>query len=313
MIKGTPRIARSAWICSMALAAALLWLAALPASGSANVLAKFTHCPKENPEVNVEGGACVFSKSRYLTTKWKSPTPPSELQAGNVTIPFVKPLVLQGGFLGLTFEPVRLVGPEDGAALLTPVAQSVPGGLSSEIDVSKLHGATLAAYEKAVAKPSKAKVTATVELAPAGAEVFLNSGNLLNQEGTFLTLPLKMKFSNEFLGDSCYAGSDASPILVELTDGTTAPPPPNEPISGQLGELKFVGETHIAVKEDSLVSNSFEAPGVQGCGREAAWQEEVDEAINSKAGLPSPAGTNSTRINGTQLLAGVELLREHGF
>jgi hypothetical protein len=313
MMRGTQRAARLAWACSMAVAAALLALAVLAAPGSADVLSKFTHCPKENPEVNVEGGACVFSKSQYLTTKWKQPVAPAGLQAGNVTIPFVKPLVLQGGFLGLTFEPVRLVGPEDGAPLLTPVAQPVPGGLSSEIDVTKLHGATLAAYEKAVAKPNRAKVTATVELAPAGAEVFLNSGNLLNQEGTFLTLPLKMKFSNEFLGEDCYAGSDASPILVELTDGTTSPPPPGEPISGQLGQLKFVGETHIAVKENSLVSNTFEAPGVQGCGREAAWQEEVDEAINSKAGLPSPPGSNSTRINGTQLLAGVGVLREHGF
>ena len=309
--RGTQRIARGAWICSLGLAALLLWLAALPAFASANGLSVFQHCPKDNPEVNVEGGACVYSKSHYLASGWKSPQPPSELTAGNVTIPFTKPLVLQGGFAGLQFEPLPLIGPEDGASRIVPAAEPVPGGLAGEIDVSKLHGATLAAYEATIAS-GKTKVTATVELAPENATIMLNSGNLLSAEGAFLTLPLKMKFSNSFLGEHCYSGSDADPIVVELTDGTTAPPPPAEPISGQFGRLRILHEDEIVIKEDSLVGNSFEAPAVQGCGREAAWQEEVDEAIDSKAGLPSPPGNNSTRLNGRQQLAGVELLRERG-
>ena len=310
MRRGTPPIALRAWIWQAALAAVLVSFVALPAVASAGGLQKFQHCPKENPEVAVESGACVYAKSQYTTTNWKSPEPPSGLQAGNVTIPFVKPVVLQGGFSGLTSEPVLLVGPEDGADRLVPAAEPVPGGLAGEIDASKLHGATLEAYEAAV-HGRKTGVTATIEIAPNAAAVILNSAFLLTTEGTFLTLPLKMKFSNPFLGEHCYAGSDAAPIVVELTDGTTSPPPPNEPISGQLGKLKF-GETEITIKEDSLVGNSFEAPAVEGCGREAAWQAEVDEAINSKAGLPSPAGTNSTRINGKQLLTGVETLRQHG-
>lgn len=312
MLDGTQRIARQAWIGTVALLAMLLTCAAIPALASAVSLQKFAHCPKENPEVNVESGGCVYSKSKATASTWKQPQPPSELQAGNVTIPFVKPLVLQGGFAGLLPEPTPLVGPEDGAPRVMPAAQPVPGGLAGEIDVSKLHGATLAAYEEAIAH-HKTKVTATIEIAPANATVFVNSGALLSGEGTFLTLPLKMKFSNSFLGESCYAGSDEAPILVELTDGTTAPPPPNEPISGQLGTLKFSEHNReIIIKEQSLVANSFEAPAVQGCGREAAWQAEVDEAINSKAGLPSPPGTNSTRIDGSQALIGVEALRAQG-
>jgi hypothetical protein len=311
MTRETRQIARGARICSTAVVAALLALAALPALASAGGLSLFQHCPKENPEVNVEGGVCVYSKSQYQTSNWKSPQPPSELQAGNVVIPFVKPLVLQGGFGGLTEEPLPLIGPEDGAARIVPVAEPVPGGLAGEIDASKLHGAALEAYEAAI-RHHNTKVTATVEAAPANATIILNSGNLLNGEGTFLTLPLKMKFSNSFLGENCYSGSDVAPIVVELTDGTTAPPPPNEPITGALGRLKFLQKSLIVIKEQSLVANSFEAPAVQGCGREAAWQEEVDEAINSKAGLPSPAGNNSTRLNGRQALTGVETLREHG-
>ena len=309
--RGTKRIARGAWICTLGLAALLLSLAVLPALASASGLSVFQHCPKENPEVNVEGGACVYSKSTADASGWKQPQPPSELTAGNVTIPFTKPLVLQGGFAGLQFEPLPLVGPEDGASRIVPVAEPVPGGLAGEIDSSKLHGATLAAYEAAIAS-HKTKVTATVELAPTNATIMLNSGNLLNAEGAFLTLPLKMKFSNSFLGESCYSGSDAAPIVVELTDGTTAPPPPAEPMTGQFGRIRAIHNNEIVIKEDSLVGNSFEAPAVQGCGREAAWQEEVDEAINSKAGLPSPPGSNSTRLDGRQQLIGVGVLREHG-
>jgi hypothetical protein len=306
-MRGTPR----ARLCRIAVSAALLTLAVVPAAASAGPLAKFSNCPKESPELQNEGAACVYSQSRYKTTKWEKPEPPSSLQAGNVVIPFVKPLVLQGGFIGITEGLVPLVAPEDGALRVVPVAEPVPGGLKSEIDTSLLHGAALAAFNEAV-KNKETKVTATVEIAPTNAPIFLSSENLLGQGGTFLTLPLKMKFSNPFLGESCYSGSDAAPILVELTDGATNPPPPAEPITGQLGTLAEVPGRVIAIKEDSLVANSFEAPAVEGCGKEAAWQGEVDAAINAKAGLPSPPGHNSTRINGTQFLTGIPNLRERG-
>lgn len=298
--------------CLAAVMAAFAVFGVLPALSSANLLEKFKNCPKENPEINTENAGCVYSQSQYKTSTWAKPEPPSGLQAGNITIPFTKALILQGGIRELSVEPVPLVAPEDGALRVVPVGEPVPGGLRATIDTTKLHGPALEAYKAALANRED-KVTATIEVAPVNAEMQLNAGNVLNVEGTFLTLPVKMKFTNSFLGESCYAGSDASPILVDLTDATTSPPPPNEPISGQLGTLSFLQGTVIAIKEDSLVGNSFEAPAVEGCGREAAWQEEVDAAINSKAGLPSPAGHNSTRINGTQFLTGVTVLKEHGF
>jgi hypothetical protein len=294
---------------AVALAGVLLALAAVPTVASAFTLESFKHCPKENPELQVESAACVYSKSVYNASKWAQPEPPSQLQAGNVIIPFKKPLLLQGGFLGIVEGTIPLVPPEDGTPAIMPTPEPVPGGLASEIDPSKLHGATLQAYEEAI-HHHQTKVTATIESA---GPAMLTPDSLLAAEGTFLTLRLKVKFSNPVLGEGCYSGSDAEPVVTELTDGTTSPPPPNEPISGQLGALKFVKKVVIAIKEDSLVGNSFEAPAVHGCGAEPAWQEEVDEAINSKAGLPSPAGHNSTRINGSQFLAGIETLRGLGF
>ena len=306
MHRGTARSVRVAVTATMA---SLLLVGALAGEASANdPLERFQHCPVHLTE------GCVYSKSQYRTEHWQKPTPPSTLVAGNVTIPLSKALVLQGGLNNLfNEEPEPLVAPEDGAPRVVPVPETVPGGLKAELDESKLSGATLAAYREAL-KSHETRVTATIETAPANAGIFLNNLHLLLQEGNFLTLPVKVKFSNPFLGESCYSGSDAAPIEVELTDATTTGP--GEPLTGQLGRLTTVGPhggVLIAIRENSLVANNFEAPAVEGCGKEPAWQEEVDAAINSKAGLPSPPGHNSTRINGTQFVSNAQLVAEHGF
>jgi len=307
MLTGTARSVRAAVV---AVVVAVVSVAALASQAAASSpLERFQHCP-----VHLTQG-CIFSKSQYKTDHWAKPTPPSALVAGNVTIPLVKSLVLQGGINELFNEaPEPLVAPEDGAPRVVPTPENVPGGLKGEIDESKLSGATLAAFKEAV-KNHETKVTATIEPAPVNAAILLNNLNLLNVEGNFLTLPVKVKFSNPFLGEGCYSGSDAAPIDVELTDATTTGP--GEPLTGQLGTLSLVGHRAsgevILIKEDSLVANNFEAPAVEGCGREAAWQAEVDAAINSKAGLPSPPGHNSTRLNGTQFVTSAEEVAEHGF
>jgi hypothetical protein len=38
------------------------------------------------------------------------------------------------------------------------------------------------------------------------------------------------------LGSSCYVGSSARPLQLNLTAGATSPPAPNKPISGKRGE-----------------------------------------------------------------------------
>lgn len=80
-----------------------------------------------------------------------------------------------------------------------------------------------------------------------------------------------------------------------MTDGTTSPPPPNEPIKGFLGELhtKKGSEARILViSNNEIVNNSYEASAATGCGLGGG----ADGAVNAALGLPSPAGTNTAII-----------------
>ena len=58
----------------------------------------------------------------------------------------------------------------------------------------------------------------------------------------------------------------------------------------------------ITIFTDTLVSNTFATPGVDGCGVEGG----ADEAIDSALGPPSPAGQNVAVINGTLKAASAE-------
>jgi hypothetical protein len=112
-------------------------------------------------------------------------------------------------------------------------------------------------------------------------------------------LPLKVHLTNPagLLGNNCYVGSNSNPIELNLTLGTTEPPPPNEPISGK--QPKFVPdfETGIIHLEDgSYVDNSFAAPGANGCKLVLFGfiPISINGLVNEVSGLPSAAGTNET-------------------
>ena len=59
--------------------------------------------------------------------------------------------------------------------------------------------------------------------------------------------------------------------------------------------------------ENSLVDNSFSAPGVNGCAGILA--PVVDLAVDLKAGLPSAAGKNTAIMNGSFLKAEARIVR----
>jgi hypothetical protein len=112
---------------------------------------------------------------------------------------------------------------------------------------------------------------------------------------------------NPLLGEGCYVGSEAHPIQLHLTDGTTAPPPPNKPIKGKLGKAKSEVEKGFEstnIIENSLVDNSFSAPVSEGCG--GLFSFLIGPIINSKIGLPSAAGHNTAILSGSLNTAEVE-------
>lgn len=129
-------------------------------------------------------------------------------------------------------------------------------------------------------------VTATAELAGPSSSIVLNPGNLS------ISLPMKVKLSNPLIGSNCYIGSNSNPIQVRLITGTTSPPPPNRPITGQVGR-GGISEGVLVIPGNINVENSFSVPGASGCG----FLGILNPLINLKLQLPSAVGNNTLTIN----------------
>lgn len=289
-------------VVAMALTALLAVLgSASPALASnASKTAKlFAACP-----VGVENLAqCDYAKSGVG----------SEFQAGNIVVPLAKSLVLQGGITqNEETGATTFYGAEAGnATTLKPVPQVVPGGLEAIVDPTKLSGSALASYEAAVSG-GKSGVKLAIELAgPPTPAVSLEFDCFVTGTCPAIVLPVQVHFINSFLGKNCYVGNNHDPIHIELTTGETDPPPPNMPIKGNLGELKFGegGET-AEIVNDALVNNSYAAPGASNCGTPQT-ESQVDAAFDSKSGIPSPAGTNRALIVGTLHIASAKYVEEN--
>jgi hypothetical protein len=262
----------------VALAAVASPVCALSSPGSAvaaqhhprGVFAEFADCPLSNPAV----AQCIVA---HITG--------GEFVLGKKLVPIDKTITLQGGLIhapGPNFNAYLLTGAEDGNTL-SRTALSIPGGLQGM-------GATTSATE----------VTATVELASPTTFGQVNLASLVEEQGMGLALLLKVKLDNSLLGGGCYMGGGSSPIVLELTNGTTSPPLPNRPITGSGGQRESVledGREVVVAGNVSLVANSFSVPAVSGCtGLVAAL-------IDADVGLPSSAGHNAAIMNASMDLA----------
>jgi hypothetical protein len=86
---------------------------------------------------------------------------------------------------------------------------------------------------------------------------------------------------------------------LNLTDGTTSPAKPNEPIMGSVGKVFAKDEFNfVEILGSVFVDNDFAVPQATGCGGILSFL--IDPIINHKLGLPSPAG-NNTVIQDTHL------------
>jgi hypothetical protein len=122
--------------------------------------------------------------------------------------------------------------------------------------------------------------------------------NLLLEEGVALKLPVKVHLENPFLGSECYVGSSSSPLIWNLTTGTTSPPGPNKPITGTSGTITTKDEGEIVTLTGTkLVDNAWSAPTATGCGGILAFI--VDPIINSTVGLPAASGSNTAELINT--------------
>jgi len=268
---------------------ALLAALALPASASAAVhhptgaFANFGECPLSKSTIF----ACLYSE-----------TTSGFVQTGKKTVPIKNPVVLQGG-LELTESGETPFVPAEGGNTLTKVPQPVPGGLLG-ITAPSWWPSILRDLFNETINNGFTGVTATMELVgPAQ----VNAGALLSGSGPAVTLPVRVKLGNPFLGNSCYIGSSSSPIRLKLTSGTTSPPPPNTPITGFLGNgVESEGGALSTITGQKLVDNAFSVPGANGCGG-ILFSWAVDPFVNEIVGVPSAAGTNTAILEGKLQLA----------
>ncbi len=227
---------------------------------------------------------------------------------GNETVPISQPITLQGGFnVNEATGKLEFFGAEHGETL-SKTPQTVPGGLLGVVAPEALPAFLRSILNKLISEGITG-VTATTELAAPATDIGLSTEDLLYEEGIALSLPVKVKLSNTFLGNECYIGSNAHPIVIEFTTGETSPPSPNKPISGESGTPSFnSGFTLVTVTGTRLVNNSFAAPKVQGCG--GLLSALVDPAVNLKLGLPAPAGENTAILEGNELTGHAEAVSE---
>jgi hypothetical protein len=256
--------------------------------------AGFADCPLSDAALN----DCVLAH-----------TTSGEFVVGKRTVPITSTITLQGGFtVNETTEALEFVGAEDGKTL-SKTPQSVPGGLAGLINCKAISNFFERVACELTFENGLTGVTATAELAKPASSIGLSTENLLFGEGVALSLPLKLKLSNPFLGESCYIGSSAHPVSVEFTTGTTSPPPPNKPITGSPGETEFKDKAELVViKHNSLVNNSFAAPAVEGCG--GVFSFLIDPLLDAQLGLPAAAGHNTAILNGTLETAQAQAVRE---
>ena len=211
----------------------------------------FSDCPRSNPAI----AACVDIQSVTGSLEIKGFTVPLgtsfEIRGGLVPSEGRSTLAAPTGTTGIFAKPVRIPGG------ILGIEYPIPGNA----------------------------VTATAQLAGTPSQVVFELGIPVS----IVTVPVKLKLDNPILGSNCYIGSNSNPVRLVLTTGTTSPPLPNRPISGNIGTPAFT-ETLFTLTGAVSVDNSFAVPGATGCGLGLGL---VNAIINAKLRLPSAAGNNT--------------------
>ncbi|GLF98378.1 hypothetical protein [Streptomyces yaizuensis] len=155
-----------------------------------------------------------------------------------------------------------------------------PGGIPVVSDICRL-----------LTDNSLNRVTATVE--SAGAPTGFDLGAGLGTGRPIVTLPVRVRLQNPFLGSQCYIGSAADPIRLRPAN-TTAPAFAVQRFQGD-GTPDDEGDMlRFALTGNTQGDSTFAVPRAQGCGLLGI----LNGAIDLKTGLPSAAGRNSLVLNG---------------
>jgi hypothetical protein len=266
-------------VCAALLASALS-VFAFAGTASAKLTGEYTvfqQCPYTSAETN----RCLFSVTKG-----------GEVILGKKKVPIVNPVTLQGGYTEPVEEFSKLIPAKNGVTL-SKTPQPVPGGLAGLVNCKEISNFLLRISCEVTFENGLTGVNTTLELAKPVSEVRLSEVHLAEEEEVALKMPVKVHLENPLLGSSCYVGSSSSPIVLELTSGSTSPPPPNTSITGTAGKFEFLENNRILrLSGAKLVDNAWSAPGASGCGGFLV-ELLLDPIINASVGVPSAAGHNT--------------------
>ncbi|GAA2311771.1 hypothetical protein OKJ48_05785 [Streptomyces kunmingensis] len=276
--------ARTARVAAVAAATALATMAAVAPASAAGVelngsWAPFNRCPVDSPTMLTADGVadtaiCISSSSASGSIKLGSsqvPTGRTDLQAGVITH---------------ADGTSTVVSPPEGALVAAPA--TLPGGLLGLMCPNNTP--VVGAICKQLADAKLNKVVATVESVNTPTDFQLLAGVMEGQP--ILSLPVRIKLDNPFLGDKCYIGSAKDPVVLR-PQNATAPdvsvdafdPDGTENPDGVLNRIVAVN----ANQGDS----TYSVPGANGCGFLGA----LNFAVNLKSALPSASGKNNVVLN----------------
>jgi hypothetical protein len=252
--------------------------------------APFNRCPVDDPAMLATEGTTTEAVCVAETT------PSGSLTIGSLTVALKGTDHQYGVILSREALPSPGIAPPGGVLVAEPV--ELPGGIQELICPSS------GRFTRHICRNSHnrrwndhAEVTLTLESAGAPSN-FLLFASLV--PGTpIATVPLKIHLRNRFLGDDCYIGTEAEPIV-------TLPASPTPPEAAFLGfdpngtPDQEAGKLLDLQSHGGQGSSSFAVPAASGCGG------FLDQAIDNKVGLPSAATTNNVTFNeGTSNLAAI--------
>lgn len=232
---------------------------------------------KEEPNAGFEQfRGCPRPEEKVMAFCVRSDVTGGHLQMGKKNVPIENPLKLTGG-TNASFE--EFTANSEGG--LSKVKQKVPGGVL---------GLTGLTWLLEFFGSEALTLYAVTELAGIPSNFTFNS----------VTLPIKVHLETPsgVLGNTCYIGSNGTPIVLNNITGTTNPPPPNKPITGKEGEFKEENEI-VYFTNGTYVDNSFAVPGASGCVLKLFGfiPISLNGFVNEQSGLPSGAGHNEAVQN----------------
>ncbi|QNS06492.1 hypothetical protein [Streptomyces xanthii] len=266
-------------------ATALATLASLAPAGAATEMdgawAPFGRCPVDAPSMLAADGKtdvaiCISSSSDSGSIKMGTsvvPTGRTDLQAGVITH---------------SDGTTTVVPPADGALVAAPA--QLPGGLLGLMCPSDIP--LVSDICKQLTDNDLNRVTAKVQSVNTPTDFKLLAG--VTQGQPIISLPVRIKLENPFLGDKCYIGSSSNPIVLR-PQNTSAPAVKQQRFNPD-GTLNSTGVLNqLSILGANQGDSTYAVPGANGCGLLGA----LDWAVNLKSGLPSASGGNSLALNST--------------